>query len=271
MFKRLLLLLLCCCLLYPLHAIEEPEAEYGVLRVHVASAPAKLGDDTLGYLPRGAVLRPTRQQGGFYLVEIRIDGMFRSMAWVDTEHVSLERMKASELPDQPAYAFAEEKDLEKNNRNVSLEQYVVTGHYDRSSRGSDATDADIARHEKASDEELLKSYRKQVQATPNDENAQSVVGLEKLPEDLDMSKAVHSTSKGKDPIVSKTILPQNPNIDTGAEKTYGRAEKTELKLTKQEKIGAVIMLGVVGLVLLYFLVASTKLKKKKKLRPKVRV
>ena len=57
------------------------QTQADTLKVTSQYAPLYLGHKVMGYLPEGTIVKPIKQNDDHYLVEILVDGRFRSMAW----------------------------------------------------------------------------------------------------------------------------------------------------------------------------------------------
>ena len=239
--------------------------------VTTEAAKIQLGDSVLGYLEKGTKLHTKKSpKDGYYLIEVMIDGRFRSLGWIAKEDVrkidASEEGAATRKESGIAYAFPTKEKLQKGERNENpAQKYRVTGYYDSGQSKNPALEqAGIEKRNKASENsEPVEEYREQM---PDKEGTgKSVTGLEEVPDHIDPEKGAPPEEKPKDPVVAKEPLPQVEN-PTEHEQTLGRGTK-EMNVTTQQKIAGVIMaLVVVGLFsyILFFDTSGNRRSKKRR-------
>lgn len=255
-FTTVCILLLLSLLATSLHA--QGEASTGIIKVKAPHAELILGKDVVGYVPEGAVLRPRQMQNGYYMVEILIDGMFRSLAWIRADKVEEARVPLEQAPDTPTYAFPDLPSLKEGKENEDIaEQYVVTGYYSDDD-GSLETEGLEKKGPATEDHKLVKEYHKQVGESTD--YGKPKIGLKELPDDVDLDAAKAPKNKPEDPIVSKEVLPVT---EERTEQTLGRGT-AKWEISREQKIGSAILLILIGGMIMFFLYASSENKKKKK-------
>ncbi len=249
-----------CIFVYAQEAEPQPEErKINMLKVNKDSVAVKLGKETLGYVAKNSTLRPKKMENGFYLVEVHVDGMFRSLGWVDADSVSVIQLPESKVTDKPAYAYPDLESLKAGKKNNDvMDQYEVTGYYS-SEEPAPVTAGGVERKGPAKDETLVKEYRQFV--GDSSEYGKEKIGADALPENLDVSKGVAPKVKPQDPIVSKELLPVIPH-DERTEQTLGRGT-AKFQVKTEQIVAALFVVGVVLIGIIYLVFTANAAKKKK--------
>jgi len=230
------------------------------LKVTSEYAPLYLGHKVMGYLPEGTKVRPVRKQNDEYLVEIIVDGRFKSFAWLNSGEVIVieddsEELEAGTVPSKSlAVAYRDIGDAKGYSESAEYAKI------DYNETGGDPTGG--AAIIKVSDEPPDPTSNWEHQITTRtfhspDENTPGVFNSTDMhPPDVDLTLAKAPTSTPENPIVSKKPLPYMDS-SKHKEKTLGRGTLDMFgDMSTTDMVVATVLLVLIGSFLLWAIFGS---------------